>query len=197
MFESSKPERAFEGPNWKCASVPVGATWRVITRGPLVSVPGHFCGADKPCVSRLTEGALSCPFCGEKSLRWIGYLPVFLSDEEPFLVIKPSESQIEKASTWPFCSRLIVSRPLERTRPCRYQLYENEYEQPGWLRRVRLTGSIDIRPYLLHLWQVQELTEYFGQKFLRSSGKHELSNLENFNGKAEKTNREMRFGQFN
>lgn len=163
MFESEEVVPVDPALCWHVVKVGQEVPIRGFVAGPVqVQTCHQFGKVSKPCWSRITKGQLDCPRCAEKAARrQIGYLPLFDSLSLKQLVVIVSKTMVPVAQAVPLHGLVSCIMPKVKGLPMRVA---PEQDVGGHsLQRRQLAGrpAQDIRRYLLKLWGVPELVEFF------------------------------------
>lgn len=149
-----------------------------IGRGPyMLGAPAWACECHHvgdrsiPCFRELPGCDLTCPTCPKRT-QWTCYVPLIDCTEAKLRRIVHTGG----TKTWADTRSLAVGTLVRLTRgpgqtdTLRVSLWPSD--SPMSLAPVALARCMpDITPYLLHLWQLRELTEHFGQRFIRARGR--------------------------
>lgn len=170
ILQSSEPVELPECLKWRYRKV-----GECMLRGPfmLASTPKGFethhpVKRTLPCFKFLKGCTLECPFCRWKR-QYTTYVPLLdLAEPKHFrIVVSGGKKTFEDVrnlavGTLVGYSRGKAQRDTLRIRPWPEQ--SDAYDVKRWERKC----IEDISPYLLHLWQIRELTEHFGQTYYPS-----------------------------
>jgi len=164
MFESSPVPQSDPRLHWHVISVPKGDGLRGWKAGPVVNVWCHHVGVSTPCWSRLTEGVILCPHCvARQGVRLIGYQPIYLRPSLAQRVVILSRSMLGVSATIPHAHPVRLTAPPTRGLPVMLSVDADVELSSSAGKAASSRPAVDIRPYLLHLWQVPELTRHFGE----------------------------------
>lgn len=131
----------------------------------------HVGDRSVPCFRELPGCGLTCPMCPRRC-QWTTYVPLIdMRDAGLKRIVHTGGTK-----TWSDTRSLAVgtlvalARGPSQTDTLRVKPYSGS--GATILEPVaRAKCMSDITPYLLHLWQLRELTEHFGQRFIRARGR--------------------------
>lgn len=147
---------------WRCVSPKKEESVRGVLAGPVVPIITHYVGSRTvPCLEWISEGKLKCP-CEELAMgaRRTAYVPVVTKDHEKLVVIVSDGTFRALEGTRPGSS-IEVGRGKCLRRPCYVKTIAPDTLGEHFVRKMREAAVHDIRPYLLHLWQLPELFAFF------------------------------------
>jgi hypothetical protein len=147
---------------WKYLSVRPGDELKGWVAGQLLPITVHWAEASKPCHRAVTSGALSCKHCeaGMKT-RVIGYVPL-IDHHGRKVVICASETVSVDLRLVAYKTEVRFSRGKGSRDPLQFRVlvgHECSKIVPQSLERQK--GGFDIQPWLLKLWQDEELKSWF------------------------------------
>lgn len=162
MFTSKKPQPRPDHLRWKYLRIAPGEQVEAWIAGALVGVDCHWAGCSKPCRDAMTGGKLPCYWCEQKAKRrWVGYLPLYQWQPYRQIVITVSPDvglglvETARLGVWSLFGRTMgVRDPL-------YVRFPNDHTNRALPVTLHRKGPADIRPWLLHLWQDEELEQFF------------------------------------
>lgn len=163
MFENAPLRIRPPHLRWRVVPVPAGDYLMGWLAGPQVTVDVHWnSGCSKPCRDLLTKSALLCECLKEpKSIRTIGYVPIITPEREQ-LVLIVSATVAAAVADFVFGTPLEFHRSKKSRTPLRVKLSANgKFSQQNNLL-FKQGQPRDIKPYLLHLWQDEQLANHFG-----------------------------------
>jgi hypothetical protein len=163
LFESARPSPRSFDLRWKYRSIPPGTQFRAWTAGPMVGVHVHWSSSSKPCRKRITGGKLPCSLCEAKmKCRWVGYVPVLDHPHLRQYVLILSETVGNAFSVTGLGQFMEFTRTIGARDPLQFRaLLPGGSDAP-----LRIPSTIqnlkpcDITPWLLHLWQDDELSAF-------------------------------------
>lgn len=156
---------------WRIIPLSAGAVLEGWLAGPVVPVACHWTGKRSvPCRRLITDGKMRC-WCEDKpaSVRVIGYAPIIDKARDRYVVIL-SAAVAHKVERIKAGSAVRLTRPKAVKRPLFVTQLPDDYLGSDQTKKMRAGAIHDICPYLLHVWQDQELTESFGLPFFKSLG---------------------------
>jgi hypothetical protein len=151
---------------WRCDTVDPGESVTGILAGPMQVIATHWNGKQsKPCCRVITGGALNCPCSFQPmSIRTYGYVPLLTEKMERVVVVVSATVGYTIRDVKP--GRVLrFTRPKKAKRPLVVNLVNETEVNETWLKKVKPACIFDITEYLLHLWQIRELTEHFGFEY--------------------------------
>jgi len=163
-FETLPPEL-----RWRCERIEAGGTVSGWIAGPMVGIRGHWDGfRTQPCRAHLTGGAMLCD-CQVKPMnnRVVGYVPLLTRDREKLVVIV-SAGVAKRVKEIKPGTPVKFGRTLKKKTPLTVELLRDEALGVEDTKRMKHIACHDISSYLLHLWQDEQLTRFFGQEYRRS-----------------------------
>lgn len=133
----------------------------------------HHVGADKPCVFRLTQGRLKCPFC-PLPMRGKWYVPFVEKPKNKHTVVLIPKTGAKGIHTFAVGMQLAARRAKGETSPSRLYAEPLAHENLDDTGKRIARANMDIRRYLLHLWQIRALSAFYGEPFRPSVKTTEL-----------------------
>lgn len=133
----------------------------------------HSNGRSVPCYRELPGCSLTCPRCPQRC-QWTQYVPLIDCTDAKLPRVVFTGGTKTRADTIALAVGTLVriTRGPNQTDTLRVSLWPTD--KPAALSPLaRARCMSDITPYLLHLWQLRELTEHFGQRFIRARGRRE------------------------
>lgn len=124
-----------------------------------------------PCYRELHGCTLTCPRCPQRC-QWTHYVPLIDCRDAKLPRIVHTGGTKTRADTINLSVGTLVrlTRGPHQTDTLRVSLWPTDLSTAlAPVARARCMD--DITPYLLHLWQMRELTEHFGQRFYRARGR--------------------------
>lgn len=139
-------------------------TWEAHVAGPCQWYECHCSGRSKPCLVKVTNGALSCPLCNPlKPTEQIGYLPVYRKiDGKPGFVVL-HEPQREVVDALPLHRLIVIGRESDQSDG----IYVRPTLQPGAKLVTSLAWKmrpVDLTESLLRVWKISELVAWHRQQ---------------------------------
>lgn len=166
MFESEEPIDTPAELRWKTIAVPRGEALRAFTASAPVGVYCHFNGqVSKPCTRRITKGVWDCEACLKKAARFIAYQPLYLYPTLQQVVVIVSKTVWPKLNGLTGHSPVSLSLAEKGNGPVRVLHLTPDELGLEIRKQAQRRGVVDIRRYLLHLWQMPELTAFFVPSF--------------------------------
>jgi hypothetical protein len=147
---------------WERRVIPSGTHLDAWIAGPVVPVWVHWSGtASKPCVHRMTSGALPCKDEDCKaSVRIIGYLPVIQKHSQRLVLILSHQATYEAQGLHHGECYRFSRGPGKRDR-VKIGLTPRAEVSPQLTGLFSKRPPADIRPWLLNLWRDTRLTNHF------------------------------------
>jgi hypothetical protein len=146
----------------RCHKITAGTTFEGWVIGPVVVAVTHWNGeASKPCRNVMSGGALEC-YCktSREKQRKIGYVPLISSDGERVVIIVSNGV----AGQFEFVTKgapVVLGRTLIPKSPVWWKGREVPEGQKAKNTQVQRMERIDIRPWLLNLWDDGPLRRYY------------------------------------
>lgn len=157
-FKSVPPPILRPELTWKYKAIGPGEGLSARIAGPLVGVETHWAGRSRPCRRRLTEGFLACPGCQERQrVNWLGYQPLLDQYGRRVVVTVSPTTAYALAEMTPGTS-VRLSRGKVARSALRVELLTGPDSLP---KSARGTYKADIWPWLLQLWDDDELTTFW------------------------------------
>jgi hypothetical protein len=159
-LEGQKPPRAQEYLRWTILRLGFNKRIRGWKAGPNLGFATHCTPFSKPCKDKLTNGGLSCKWCGpEFPLSFTGYCPLIDESGEKLVGLYGRDSE-DLISEIQFGAEIEVRKGPSKNSPYKYS-HRGWCGHPcPWLGRLKVQH--DIGPFLLQLWKDDELKAYFG-----------------------------------
>lgn len=126
-----------------------------------------------PCYRELPGCTLTCPRCPQRC-QWTQYIALIdLTDHHMRRVVYTGGTKTRADVISLAVGTLVsVTRGPNQTDTIRIRVWPDD--KPKLLAPIAIAKcQDDLTPYLLHLWQQRELTEHFGQRFIRARGRRE------------------------
>lgn len=161
-MRGQKPPKKGEHLRWEILHPGWGKKYRGWKVGPNWGFESHHVGVSKPCLDKITQGAMKCRWCGpDYSLGFTGYLPLILENGQKSIVLYGKDFE-DIVSEIPFNAEIQILKGNCKTAPV--IISQKEWCGHGcpWIGRLKVQH--DIRPKLLELWKIQELKDYFGME---------------------------------
>lgn len=133
----------------------------------------HSNSRSVPCYRELPGCTLTCPRCPQRC-QWTHYVPLIDCTDPKLrrIVYTGGTKTRTDVIHLPVGTLLAVNRGPNQTDTLRLCPWPTTH--PSALAPIAVGKCMDdITPYLLHLWQLRELTEHFGQRFYRARGRRE------------------------
>lgn len=159
MFDSVNPSRDGNLLKFRRLKLSAGEVAKGWKAGPAVGVDCHYFGRTKPCIRKITNGALPCP-CEIQTVKvgWVGYMPYFSEHGVRMVALFGRESH-ESVDRIPFGGAVKISKGKYDSAPVMIVLDTWTTAPCPWVKPLK--AELEIRPWLLNLWGIQELKEYF------------------------------------
>lgn len=157
-MKSTPPEGKKYGTHFAFGTSP-STPWKAHVAGPVFGTESHFDDATKPCVHYLTKGHLRCKYCDRNVTReWRGWLGVYRHlDNKPVGVVL-GEGMYEIADSLYYGECVVIGKGLLKFDGAWVRREEGKAYHSSLAARM---CSYDIRPNLIHLWQIPELREWY------------------------------------
>lgn len=156
---------------WRCETLSGGGEVEGIMAGNVVVVRTHWNGTKTlPCLHDMTCGKLFCP-CTVKPMSGThtGYTPLITRELER-LVVPASPLVTYELQKFNPGKLIKLKRTKIRCAPLKIEIPTSEGQGQAWVQRLRNTCTHNIEEYLLHLWQLPVLNEFFGVDFRPALG---------------------------
>ena len=161
-MEGQKPPAKGGHLRWGILKPGWGKKYKGWKAGPNWGFKTHHAPRSKPCVAKITAGALPCRWCSpEYPDGFTGYLPI-INDEGQKLVLLYGRDFEDIISDIPFGAEIQISKGGYQSAPVIVVQKEWCGHPCPWLGRLKCQH--DIRPFLLQLWKNDELKKYFGME---------------------------------
>jgi hypothetical protein len=147
---------------WRTVSPKKEESVKGVLAGAPVAIISHFVAKRTvPCLEWISAGKLPCP-CEEiaAAARRTAYVPVVTASGEKLVVIC-SDSTLRALEGLSPGGTLEIGRGKCLRRACYVKTLAPDTLPEGFAKKIRELPNHDIRPYLLHLWQIPELYAYF------------------------------------
>lgn len=166
LFEPDNPQPVPECLDWRTIAIPKMLRLAAFVAGPIVPIRAHYpANCSKPCLRWITKGKMQCPWCGLFSMRRIGYLPLYLYpglERRVVILCRTTMLPLLGIKTGDLVSMIQSKQPKQPAKVDRCTVdYGTQAQQQ---KRIQARPPADIRAYLLHLWQLPQLSEFFGQE---------------------------------
>ena len=150
-MEGQKPPAKGGHLRWGILKPGWGKKYKGWKAGPNWGFKTHHAPRSKPCVAKITAGALSCRWCSpEYPDGFTGYLPI-INDEGQKLVLLYGRDFEDIISDIPFGAEIQISKGGYQSAPVIVVQKEWCGHPCPWLGRLKCQH--DIRPFLLQLWK--------------------------------------------
>lgn len=142
---------------WRAVAVPPKENLYGFVAGQAFTCWVHQLGPiSKPCHLGLVPDRAQCPYCEEKKYRlaWKAYLPLFTEDKaQPRVVVVLCKTTFTSVGYLEHLQAVKLFNPGTRDhKPIRLFL-DHEHNDTAYKRSLTRRHPVDIRYYLLHLWQ--------------------------------------------
>ena len=169
MFKPAIPTPTDPQLEWTYTPVRGGESVRGWIAGNPVAIESHHEDYTKPCRAWISDGKLPCWRGRTCVTRLVSYVPLYTCPELEKIVVLVSKSVALKIPKCVTHVPVKISRPTTKNNPPLRLNWEAGADFPErQTKQIRNRLPADIRPYLLHLWQDEEICKHCGVDFVPS-----------------------------
>lgn len=158
-MDSTPPAKGNEALRFRHLKPDLGKSYKGWVAGPYFGMRSHHIGTSKPCVRAITKDNLPC-VCEVQKLKvgWTGYLPYWDEHGRKMVVTFGVDSE-GTVARFTFGQPIKITKGSFKAAPVLVFADQWNTGPCPFIRGLR--AQLDINKWLLNLWGIEELKEYF------------------------------------